>query len=88
MPSIFQEIKFLSDMGGTMGLWMGVSVLTIMEIMEFAATVLYYFFTKKKEPPNPPNVNSKEHYDQWRMTQVNQMFGAELYVPPSSKSDQ
>ena len=70
-----------------MGLWMGVSVLTIMEIIEFAATVLYYFVTKKKDPPQPENTVSKEHYNQWRMTQINQKFGVELYVPPGAGTE-
>ena len=44
--------SFLSDIGGLMGMWIGVSVLTVVELLELIATLLitmFKTFTKKKE---------------------------------------
>ena len=44
--------SFLSDIGGLMGMWIGVSVLTVVELLELIATLLitmFKTFTKKKD---------------------------------------
>ena len=54
MLLIFSQMpSFLSDIGGLMGMWIGVSVLTVVELLELIATLLITMFTetftKKKE---------------------------------------
>ena len=53
MLLIFSQMpSFLSDIGGLMGMWIGVSVLTVVELLELIATLLmtmFKTFTKKKE---------------------------------------
>lgn len=44
--------SFLSDIGGLMGMWIGVSVLTVVELLELIATLLitmFKTFSKKKD---------------------------------------
>ena len=37
-----QIFQFLSDVGGTLGLWLGFSLMTLFEFLEFAVDVLVY----------------------------------------------
>ena len=49
---VLQMPSFLSDIGGLMGMWIGVSVLTIVELLELIATLLvtmFKTFSKKKD---------------------------------------
>ena len=49
---VLQMPSFLSDIGGLMGMWIGVSVLTIVEVLELIATLLvtmFKTFSKKKD---------------------------------------
>ena len=44
--------SFLSDIGGLMGMWIGISVLTVVELLELIATLLISMFKtwfKKKD---------------------------------------
>ena len=40
-----------ADIGGTLGLWMGISVLTIMELMELIIRLLFLLFNSETLPP-------------------------------------
>ena len=40
-----------ADIGGTLGLWMGISVLTIMELMELIIRLLFLLFNSETVPP-------------------------------------
>ncbi|KAL8612050.1 hypothetical protein ACOMHN_052072 [Nucella lapillus] len=40
-----------ADIGGTLGLWMGISVLTIMELMELIIRLVFLLFNSENEPP-------------------------------------
>lgn len=41
-----------ADIGGTLGLWMGISVLTIMELMELIIRLIGLVFNSEKELPS------------------------------------
>lgn len=47
-----------ADIGGTLGLWMGISVLTIMELIELIIRLINLLFNAEKEIPNMPGSNS------------------------------
>ncbi|XP_076464690.1 FMRFamide-activated amiloride-sensitive sodium channel-like [Babylonia areolata] len=49
MPAYGMEDLF-ADIGGTLGLWMGVSVLTIMELLELVIRLSYLFFKAEWRP--------------------------------------
>ncbi|XP_067683451.1 FMRFamide-activated amiloride-sensitive sodium channel-like [Haliotis asinina] len=53
-----------ADIGGTLGLWMGISVLTIMELMELIARlILLLFNSEKKMPEHDPVSNGMLDHD-------------------------
>ncbi|XP_070192797.1 FMRFamide-activated amiloride-sensitive sodium channel-like [Littorina saxatilis] len=41
-----------ADIGGTLGLWMGISVLTIMELVELIIRLFFLLFNSETKPPN------------------------------------
>ena len=41
-----------ADIGGTLGLWMGISVLTIMELMELIIRLVFLLFNSENQPPS------------------------------------
>ena len=54
-----QLVQFASDVGGTVGLWLGLSILSGFEVLQFLFEVLVYLFTfgpcrrKAKTPERP-----------------------------------
>ncbi len=60
---IFQQsASFLSDIGGLMGMWIGISALTIAELLELIATFLITIFkTYSKKKDRVVNVKPKEN---------------------------
>ena len=46
---IFQVENLLADIGGQLGLWIGVSVMTGVEILEFITNIVTYLWVKRKE---------------------------------------
>jgi hypothetical protein len=43
-----QEINLLADIGGQLGLWIGVSVITVFELIELIAMILIQLFRHRK----------------------------------------
>jgi hypothetical protein len=52
MPAYGMEDLF-ADIGGTLGLWMGVSVLTVMELLELVVRLSYLFCRAEWRPGGP-----------------------------------
>ncbi|XP_059143117.1 FMRFamide-activated amiloride-sensitive sodium channel-like [Physella acuta] len=51
-----------ADIGGTLGLWMGISVLTIMELVELVIRLSGLMFNvEKKGPPPPKQASIRKH---------------------------
>lgn len=61
---IFQQMpSFLSDIGGLMGMWIGISVLTIVELLELIAVLfitVFKMYSKKVNRVRDINDNSVE----------------------------
>jgi len=55
--------SFLSDIGGLMGMWIGVSVLTVVELLELIATLLVTMF-KTKRNDQVVEIKPTENYTQ------------------------
>ncbi|BFZ08249.1 hypothetical protein BsWGS_11288 [Bradybaena similaris] len=54
-----------ADIGGTLGLWMGISVLTIMELIELIIRLISLLFNSEKElPKGPTNNGSSNNHSQ------------------------
>lgn len=49
---LFQIENFLSDIGGQLGLWLGVSILSGAEVVELLAMMLIYLITGKNNKNN------------------------------------
>ncbi|CAL1527011.1 unnamed protein product [Lymnaea stagnalis] len=50
-----------ADIGGTLGLWMGISVLTIMELVELIIRLIGLMFNVEKEGPQRQRHESSQH---------------------------
>ena len=62
---ILQMPSFLSDIGGLMGMWIGVSVLTVVELLELIATLLVTVFkTFSKKNNQVVDLKPTENYTQ------------------------
>ena len=58
--SHFQDGQFLADIGGSIGLWLGVSVIAILEVMELVADVLVLScFKCSKQRPSSASTLAK-----------------------------
>ena len=47
---LFQSVRFLSDIGGAMGLFMGASVLSCVELLQLLLEILLYMRRRFTEP--------------------------------------
>jgi len=45
-----QFARFLSDIGGIMGMWIGISALTCVEVLELVASLCYTILKRIKQP--------------------------------------
>jgi hypothetical protein len=50
-----------ADIGGTLGLWMGISVLTIMELMELIIRLFFLLFNSETRPPPFPGQEDDDY---------------------------
>lgn len=62
-----QLVQFASDVGGTVGLWLGLSILSGFEVLQFVFEILVYFITfgpcrrkKTKGPEQLPMEDSTQ----------------------------
>ena len=51
-----------ADIGGTLGLWMGISVLTIMELIELIIRLVFLLFNSETQPPPFPGQEDEQDY--------------------------
>ncbi|XP_076110073.1 FMRFamide-activated amiloride-sensitive sodium channel-like isoform X1 [Mytilus galloprovincialis] len=89
------EIEDLfADIGGTLGLWMGISVLTIMELIELVIQLIILLFNSEKKIPQPndpvPNgpfhgmMDQNDHYDPYNKRSDFESFDKAEYYKPMS----
>ncbi|CAB4037868.1 degenerin deg-1-like, partial [Paramuricea clavata] len=45
---VYDEINLLADVGGQLGLWIGVSVITVFELIELFALILTRLFKRRR----------------------------------------
>ena len=51
-----QDVQFISDIGGTLGLWIGLSVLSIMEVVQlFVELARHVFCCRWRKPTDEAN---------------------------------
>ena len=46
--SLFQAVQFGSDLGGTFGLWLGASIITIVELVDLCVRLCHFCYKKKQ----------------------------------------
>ena len=47
-----QMESFLADIGGTVGLWLGVSVISGIEVLQVIVEIARYLYRKTRQPMN------------------------------------
>ena len=47
-----QDVQFISDVGGTLGLWIGLSVLSICEVLQLFTELIRYLCCCRWKPTN------------------------------------
>ena len=57
----YEMADLFADIGGTLGLWMGISVLTIMELVELVIRLMALLFNAERELPGPSINNAGNH---------------------------
>ena len=57
---ILQEMDLLSDVGGQVGLWLGFSVITAIEFIEFVGDAIMLILTYRKRKRVDPDKESKQ----------------------------
>ncbi|XP_050400495.2 degenerin mec-10 [Patella vulgata] len=55
----YQDSQFASDVGGTVGLWIGLSALSLMEVFQFIAEIIKYLLCRRKSPSDRRKQNDK-----------------------------
>ncbi|WAR09305.1 SCNuncharacterized [Mya arenaria] len=51
--ALYNPVRFLSDIGGAMGLYTGASLLTYVEILQVIPEIIIYLFTRNRTSVNP-----------------------------------
>jgi hypothetical protein len=92
-PAYLIEDLF-ADIGGTLGLWMGISVLTIMELIELLIQLVLLLFNSEKKlrsPSDPlPNgplngmMDQNDHFDSYNRRSDFEGFDKAEYFKPIS----
>ncbi|XP_035667363.1 acid-sensing ion channel 1-like [Branchiostoma floridae] len=56
----YEVENLLGDIGGQLGLWMGISIMTVIELAEFLTDVVIFLTMRRKKAgqPSPPDVES------------------------------
>lgn len=62
MPA-YELADLFADIGGTLGLWMGISVLTIMELMELVTRLILLLFNSENKREQDPVTNGMLEHD-------------------------
>ncbi|XP_050403174.1 degenerin mec-10 [Patella vulgata] len=56
----YQDSQFASDVGGTVGLWIGLSALSLVEVFQFIAEIINYTCCKRKSPRDQQKQNESK----------------------------
>jgi hypothetical protein len=59
---VFQTTNLLADIGGQLGLWIGISVLTVCELLELILKFIALAFTKLKTRNHVTEIRQGTHY--------------------------
>ena len=57
---LLQEENFVSDIGGQLGLWVGMSVLSLAEVLELVVLIIVWCSSKKGDMKTDPNFDEKK----------------------------
>jgi hypothetical protein len=72
-----QKEQFLSDFGGTIGLWIGATFITAIEVVDLLMQLIFYRCCvrgRRSPPPNSPQTQSQHHPVKYSQSQfMNQM---------------
>jgi hypothetical protein len=58
---LLQEENFVSDIGGQLGLWVGISVLSVAEVLELVVLIIVWCSSKKGDTKTDPNFDEKRN---------------------------
>ncbi|KAK6178830.1 hypothetical protein SNE40_011326 [Patella caerulea] len=65
----YETSQFISDVGGTIGLWVGLSMLSMFEVVEFVVQILQFFtfslWFRKKPKTTKENTQLPKNYETW-----------------------
>lgn len=64
MPYVFIIYRLVSDIGGQLGLWVGISIITLTEVIELVLDILRFLLpsrSKKNKQRHPNNSNNKHN---------------------------
>ncbi|XP_050401041.1 amiloride-sensitive sodium channel subunit gamma-2 [Patella vulgata] len=65
----YETSQFISDVGGTIGLWVGLSMLSMFEVVEFVVQILQFFtfslWFRKKPKTTKENTQLSTHHKTW-----------------------
>ena len=84
--NVLQKAEFLSDFGGTIGLWVGASFMTAVEFIDLAAQLIHFRCRKKKKKRDRQRKkqftqNTNHHYPPFtreNIRRMNRIFNSQI----------